>query len=99
MLKSWAVPKGIPEKTGEKRLAVQVEDHPMEYANFEGTIPEGQYGAGTVKIWDRGLSEVKVWKEDMIEFTLSGKRLQGKFVLAKFKKAGEKDWILLKVRD
>jgi len=99
VLKSWAVPKGIPEKTGEKRLAVQVEDHPMEYANFEGTIPEGQYGAGTVKIWDRGLFEVKVWKEDMIEFTLSGKRFQGKFVLAKFKKAGEKDWILLKARD
>jgi len=98
-LKSWAVPKGIPEKTGEKRLGVQVEDHPMEYANFEGTIPEGQYGAGTVKIWDRGLFEVKVWKEDMIEFILSGKRLQGKFVLAKFKKAGEKDWILLKARD
>jgi DNA ligase D-like protein (predicted ligase)/DNA ligase D-like protein (predicted 3'-phosphoesterase) len=99
VLKSWAVPKGVPEKTGEKRLAVQVEDHPMEYGNFEGTIPEGQYGAGTVKIWDRGLFEVKVWKEDMIEFTLSGKRLQGRFVLAKFKKAGEKDWILLKARD
>jgi len=99
VLKSWAVPKGVPEKTGEKRLAVQVEDHPMEYGNFEGTIPEGQYGAGTVKIWDRGLYEVKVWKEDMIEFTLSGKRLQGRFVLAKFKKAGEKDWILLKARD
>jgi len=99
VLKSWAVPKGIPEKTGEKRLAVQVEDHPMEYAKFEGTIPEGQYGAGTVKIWDRGLFEVKVWKEDMIEVTLNGKRLQGKFVLAKFKKAGEKDWILLKARD
>lgn len=99
VLKSWAVPKGIPEKMGEKRLAVQVEDHPMEYADFEGTIPEGQYGAGTVKIWDRGLFEVKVWKEDMIEFTLNGKRLQGKFVLAKFKKAGEKDWILLKARD
>jgi bifunctional non-homologous end joining protein LigD len=99
VLKSWAVPKGIPEKTGEKRLAVQVEDHPMEYADFEGTIPEGQYGAGAVKVWDRGLFGVKVWKDDMIEFILKGKRLQGKFFLAKFKKAGEKDWILLKVRD
>ncbi|HVO85760.1 MAG TPA: non-homologous end-joining DNA ligase [Candidatus Eisenbacteria bacterium] len=99
VLKSWAVPKGIPEKTGERRLAVQTEDHPIEYAGFEGAIPEGQYGAGTVKIWDKGIFEAKVWKEDMIEFTLKGRRLQGKYVLAKFKKAGEKDWVLLKVKD
>jgi DNA ligase D-like protein (predicted ligase)/DNA ligase D-like protein (predicted 3'-phosphoesterase) len=99
VLRSWAVPKGVPEKTGERRLAVQTEDHPMEYANFEGTIPEGQYGAGTVKIWDKGLFEAKVWKENIIEFTLNGKRLRGKYVLAKFKKAGEKDWVLLKVKD
>jgi DNA ligase D-like protein (predicted 3'-phosphoesterase) len=99
VLRSWAVPKGIPEKIGERRLAVQTEDHPMEYANFEGTIPEGQYGAGTVKIWDKGLFEAKVWKENMVEFTLNGQRLRGKFVLAKFKKVGEKDWVLLKVKD
>jgi len=99
VLRSWAVPKGIPEKTGERRLAVQTEDHPMEYAGFEGTIPKGQYGAGTVKIWDKGSFEAKVWKDDMVEFTLNGKRLRGKFVLAKFKKAGEKDWVLLKVKD
>ncbi len=99
VLKSWAVPKGIPEKTGERRLAVQTEDHPIEYAGFEGAIPEGQYGAGTVKIWDEGIFEAKVWKEDMVEFTLKGRRLQGRYVLAKFKKAGEKDWVLLKVRD
>jgi DNA ligase D-like protein (predicted 3'-phosphoesterase) len=99
VLKSWAVPKGIPEKVGDKKLAVQTEDHPIGYASFEGIIPEGQYGAGTVKIWDKGSFDVKIWKEDMIEFTLKGERLQGKYVLTKFKKAGEKDWLLLKARD
>ncbi|HVP26125.1 MAG TPA: DNA polymerase ligase N-terminal domain-containing protein, partial [Candidatus Bathyarchaeia archaeon] len=62
-------------------------------------IPEGQYGAGTVKIWDKGTFETRIWTDDMIEFSLKGERLQGKFVLAKFKKAGEKDWLLLKTRD
>jgi DNA ligase D-like protein (predicted 3'-phosphoesterase) len=99
VLKSWAVPKGIPEKVGDKRLAVQTEDHPLEYASFEGTIPEGQYGAGTVKIWDRGTFDVKLWKEDMVEFTLKGDRLHGRYVLTKFKKAEDNDWLLLRARD
>jgi DNA ligase D-like protein (predicted ligase)/DNA ligase D-like protein (predicted 3'-phosphoesterase) len=99
VLRSWAVPKGIPTQSGEKRLAVQTEDHPLEYRKFEGTIPPGQYGAGTVKIWDKGSYQLKVWAEDKIEFTLNGDRLHGKYVLAKFKKAGEKDWLLLKTRD
>ena len=99
VLKSWAVPKGIPEKIGDKRLAVQTEDHPLEYANFEGTIPEGQYGAGTVRIWDRGTFDVKLWKENMVEFTLKGDRLHGRYVLTKFKKAGDDDWLLLRARD
>jgi DNA ligase D-like protein (predicted ligase)/DNA ligase D-like protein (predicted 3'-phosphoesterase) len=96
VLKSWAVPKGIPESPDQKRLAVQTEDHPMEYANFEGKIPEGQYGAGTVKIWDRGIFEPKVWDENMIEFFLNGQRLKGRYVLVRLKKAGEKSWLLLK---
>jgi DNA ligase D-like protein (predicted 3'-phosphoesterase) len=99
VLKSWAVPKGIPEKIGEKKLAVQTEDHPFEYAQFEGEIPKGQYGAGTVKIWDKGTFDTKIWKDDMVEFTLNGQRLRGKFVLTKFKKPEDKDWLLLRVRD
>lgn len=99
VLKSWAVPKGVPEKAGEKRLAVEVEDHPLEYRKFEGTIPTGEYGAGTVKIWDKGSYELKVWDENKVEFKLTGERLHGRYVLAKFKKAGEKQWLLLKARD
>lgn len=99
VLKSWAVPKGIPDKAGEMRLAVAVEDHPLDYRNFEGTIPKGEYGAGTVKVWDRGSYQLKVWAEDKIEFTVNGERFHGKYVLARFKKAGENQWLLLKARD
>jgi DNA ligase D-like protein (predicted ligase)/DNA ligase D-like protein (predicted 3'-phosphoesterase) len=98
VLKSWAVPKGVPEKPGEKRLAIQVEDHPLKYAEFQGTIPKGEYGAGTVSIWDSGVYEQKIWDDKMIEVTLKGKRLTGRYVLAKFKKAGDNGWILLKAR-
>lgn len=99
VLKSWAVPKGIPDQPGEKRLAVATEDHPIGYASFEGTIPQGEYGAGTVKIWDKGEFEFKAWAEDKIEFTLKGQRLKGRYVLAKFKKANGKNWLLIKARD
>jgi DNA ligase D-like protein (predicted 3'-phosphoesterase) len=99
VLKSWAVPKGMPESPDEKRLAVETEDHPLEYANFEGTIPKGQYGAGTVKIWDKGVYELKVWDEKMVEFTLKGQKLTGRYVLVRLKKAGEKNWLLLKGRE
>ena len=99
VLKSWAVPKGIPESTEEKRLAVETEDHPLGYADFEGAIPKGQYGAGTVKIWDKGAYELKVWDENMVEFTLKGQRLRGRYVLVRLKKAGEKNWLLLRGRE
>jgi DNA ligase D-like protein (predicted 3'-phosphoesterase) len=99
VLKSWAVPKGMPENPDQKRLAVETEDHPLEYANFEGTIPKGQYGAGAVKIWDEGVYEVKVWDEKMVEFTLKGQKLTGRYVLVRLKKAGEKSWLLLKGRE
>jgi DNA ligase D-like protein (predicted 3'-phosphoesterase) len=97
VLKSWAVPKGIPEAAGEKHLAVAVEDHPLEYRLFEGTIPAGEYGAGTVTIWDNGTYDTKLWAGDKIEITFHGKRLTGNYVLVPFKRAGKNDWLLFKV--
>ena len=99
VLKSWAVPKGVPESTSNKRLAVETEDHPLGYASFEGIIPKGQYGAGTVKIWDKGAYEPKVWDEEKIEFILKGEKLKGRYVLVRLKKAGEKSWLLLKGKE
>src|SRR5262249_28033933 len=84
-LKSWAVPKGIPFKKGEKRLAVEVEDHPLEYAEFEGVIPEGQYGGGTVMVWDAGTYEPlganasKDLTAGKLHFSLHGKKLVGEW--------------------
>jgi bifunctional non-homologous end joining protein LigD len=99
VLKSWAVPKGIPEESGVKRLAVQTEDHPLDYGGFEGEIPKGQYGAGTVKIWDRGVYVTKLWEADKVEFVVQGERLSGRYVLVKLKRGGDKNWLLLKARD
>lgn len=96
VLKSWAVPKGISMEKGVKRLAIETEDHPMEYAKFEGIIPEGLYGAGTVKIWDRGTYILEDWSEDKIEFQLSGEKLKGRYVLIKYRKIGGKNWLLFK---
>lgn len=96
VLKSWAVPKGIPESPGEKHLAVAVEDHPLEYGHFEGTIPPGQYGAGTVSIWDNGTYETKHWDSDKIEIAFHGKRLTGHYVLVQFKRAGKNEWLVFK---
>ncbi len=94
VLKSWAVPKGIAPAKGVKRLAVEVEDHDLEYAGFEGEIPEGQYGAGKVEIWDCGVYEEEQWQPGKIVFALHGKRLNGRFCLIRFAKAGEKNWLL-----
>lgn len=74
VLKSWAVPKGIPQKSAIKRLAVQVEDHPVDYVNFQGIIPEGNYGAGKVKIWDKGKFMLLERRGGAIKFILSGKK-------------------------
>jgi DNA ligase D-like protein (predicted ligase)/DNA ligase D-like protein (predicted 3'-phosphoesterase) len=109
VLKSWAVPKGVPEKAGEKHLAVATEDHPLEYLTFEGTIPEGEYGAGTEEIWDTGTYDTLHWDEGKIELVFHGRRLSGRYALVRFRpgrkgpyaKKGEegKDWLLLKAGD
>lgn len=96
VLKSFAVPKEPPSKAGIKRLAIQVEDHELAYADFEGTIPEGEYGAGKVEIWDKGTYEMISRNDSKMVFRLEGKRLRGEYVLLKFKKAGEKEWLLFR---
>ncbi len=94
VLKSWAVPKGPPEKKGIKRLAIQVEDHDLSYIDFQGTIPEGQYGAGSVKIWDRGDYQIESESPKRIVFELKGNRLKGTFSLVHVK---TKQWLLIKL--
>ncbi len=98
MLASWAVPKGIPLRRGERHLAVHVEDHPMEYADFEGVIPAGEYGAGTVEIWDRGTYELLEEKRDGgLTVRLEGERLDGVWTLVPAKLDGDpKNWLLLR---
>lgn len=106
VLKSWAVPKGPSSKAGEKRLAVEVEDHPIEYAFFEGVIPEGQYGAGLVKIWDSGTWEPlenakKGLKNGKLHFRLHGKKLEGRWTLLRMNAPSSKKnmWLLVKSKD
>jgi DNA ligase D-like protein (predicted 3'-phosphoesterase) len=93
VLKSWAVPKEPPAETGVRRLAVEVEDHKLSYIDFQGTIPEGNYGAGTVEIWDKGTYMLKNRKSDKVVFTLLGLKLNGNYTLLRFK---DKNWLLLK---
>ncbi|MCK4905236.1 3'-phosphoesterase [bacterium] len=85
VLKSWAVPKEPPQEIGIKRLAVEVPDHPIDYANFEGEIPEGQYGAGLVEIWDKGYYIPSKFDSTEIIFELKGEKLKGIYCLIKLK--------------
>ncbi|HEY6082189.1 MAG TPA: DNA polymerase ligase N-terminal domain-containing protein [Chitinophagaceae bacterium] len=108
VLKSWAIPKGPSMNPADKRLAVMVEDHPLDYAKFQGIIPEGNYGAGIVEIWDHG-----TWKPDKeiesplrslgngsLNFSLNGKKLKGKFVLIKLQHSSTKNaWLFIKRHD
>jgi len=106
-LKSWAVPKGPSQSHADKRLAVQTEDHPLDYANFEGKIPEGNYGAGTVMVWDRGtfhvegnLDALKQLEKGEIKFSLNGEKLRGSFVLVKLKQSEKgNEWLMIKHKD
>ena len=95
VLKSWAISKGPPEKESIKRLAIQVEDHELSYIDFEGTIAEGEYGAGEVKIWDRGTYELESESPKRIVFSLKGERLKGKYTLVHLK---NKEWLMIKLK-
>src|ERR1700674_4060877 len=103
VLKSWAVPKGLPWAKGEKHLAVEVEDHPVEYADFEGIIPQGQYGGGTVMVWDRGNYHVygedplKALREGRLHLVLDGEKAKGEWALIRTRMdVGKPQWLLLK---
>lgn len=112
-LKSWSVPKGPSTDPSEKRMAIPTEDHPLEYADFEGVIPEGDYGAGTVMIWDKGTFEnikedddgkqiplKKSFEEGTVEIYLRGEKLQGGYALIKMKSGKmEGNWLLIKMDD
>ena len=115
VLKSWAVPKGPSTDPKVKRLAVPTEDHPLEYADFEGVIPEGEYGAGPVLLWDKGTyrnlrrekekgkkkaaSMPESYDDGQIEVWLKGKKLQGGYALIKTGKGGDERWLLVKMKD
>jgi bifunctional non-homologous end joining protein LigD len=111
VMKSWAVPKGPSYDPGVRRLAMEVEDHPLEYNTFEGTIPEGEYGAGTVMLWDRGTYEAEDgggvaalregYERGDLKITLHGKRLKGGWVLVRMRRddSDRAQWLLIKHRD
>src|SRR5215472_11537137 len=108
VLKSWAVAKGPSYYVGDKRLAVQVEDHPMEYGGFEGTIPKGQYGGGTVMVWDQGTWEPQDdaeegFKTGRLKFVLHGQKLKGKWTLVRMggraAREAKPNWLLIKEHD
>ena len=107
VLKSWAVPKGPSRVAGERRLAVQVEDHPLAYASFEGTIPSGQYGAGEVFIWDAGTWETALdpeagLRQGRLDFRLRGRKLKGAWTLVRMRSDPGRDkanWLLIKRSD
>lgn len=94
VLKSWAVPRGVPTELWVKRLAVEVEDHPLSYFDFEGEIPEGQYGAGTVKVWDKGRYLLLLRGPGKYHILLKGRKLEGDYRLVRFK---DKNWLIFRV--
>jgi len=93
-LASWAVPNGIPDDPKHNRKAIRTEDHPLEYLEFHGEIPRGQYGAGTMTIWDSGTYVAEKWRDDEVIATFSGERLRGRYALIRTGKDGGKDWLM-----
>jgi bifunctional non-homologous end joining protein LigD len=113
VLKSWAIPRGPSLEPSDKRLAMMVDDHSLDYRNFEGVIPKGEYGAGPVMIWDEGVfvalyehdreGSEKAFREGLekgqFTFIVAGEKLKGEFALVRFPRGGEKAWLLVKKRD
>src|SRR5437763_8795161 len=99
VLVSWAVPKGPSLDPKDRRMAIQVEDHPMEWGEFEGAIPKGNYGAGAVIVWDRGSYDMLRDDEDVLTFSLDGEKLHGRFTMRRFARGGENAWLLTKGKD
>jgi bifunctional non-homologous end joining protein LigD len=109
VMKSWAVPKGPSMDPAVRRLAMEVEDHPISYNSFEGTIPQGEYGGGTVMLWDQGTYEAedgggveslrRGYQKGDLKITMNGKRLQGSWVLVRMNRPGRPQWLLIKHRD
>ncbi|MBV9415512.1 MAG: hypothetical protein JO363_11095, partial [Solirubrobacterales bacterium] len=96
VLASWAIPNGIPAEPSDNRLAVRTEDHPLEYLKFHGEIPKGQYGAGTMTIWDHGAYDLHKWEESKVEVSFHGERLSGRYGLFRIGKTGDSanDWMI-----
>jgi DNA ligase D-like protein (predicted 3'-phosphoesterase) len=99
VLKSWAIPKEPSNEPDVKRLAILVDDHDLSYANFEGEIEEGNYGAGKVEIWDKGTYVMETRKDNKMAFVLHGKKLKGRYTILKFDKAGPNNWLLFKTKE
>ena len=100
VLRSWAIPKGPSMNPSDKRLAIQVEDHTLDHIDYEGIIPEGSYGAGTVVIWDKGTYDLLDSEKDRISFHLQGEKLQGAFTLLRLKRSKKgNEWLLIKQKD
>lgn len=113
VLKSWAIPKGPSTDPGKKRMAIATEDHPLEYANFEGVIPEDQYGGGVIMVWDAGTysnlkkdqrdkdgkSVSEAYKSGKVTVWLEGKKLSGGYALIQTKRGGGKQWMMIKMKD
>jgi DNA ligase D-like protein (predicted 3'-phosphoesterase) len=100
VLKSWAIPKEPSQEEGVRRLAVETEDHPLGYEDFEGVIPEGEYGAGRVEIWDRGVYEEEESGPGKLVFAVKGRRLNGRYALIKLKpqNSADKNWLFFKMK-
>lgn len=99
VFKSWALPKGVPDKQGVRRLALHVEDHELQFGDFEGEIPPGEYGAGSIRIWDRGTYTPREWSEEQIVFDAHGAKMVGRFTLLRFRRGGPRSWLVIKHQD